>query len=266
MNAKTEDKGPDYKDTSDGHPEMPLVEHLLELRNRLLKMVLAVVICFAAIYPFANELYLWLSEPIRSLLPIGQTMIATDITSPFFAPLKLALFLSVFAAIPIILYQLWSFVAPGLYAHEKRLAFPLLFTSVILFYLGAAFAYYVVFPLVFGFFTAIGPEGIVELPDISSYLNFVLKMFFAFGIAFEIPIATILLILSGATTPADLAAKRPYVVVGCFVIGMMLTPPDIISQTLLAVPMWILFELGILFGRLAVREVSEPEADEPSSE
>ncbi|WP_100638100.1 twin-arginine translocase subunit TatC [Marinobacter salexigens] len=265
MNAKTDGEQPDHKSSTPEQPEMPLVAHLLELRDRLLKMVLAVVICFAIIYPFANELYLWLSEPIRSLLPVGQTMIATDITSPFFAPLKLALFLSVFAAIPIILYQLWSFVAPGLYAHEKRLAFPLLFTSVILFYLGAAFAYFVVFPLVFGFFTAIGPEGIVELPDISSYLNFVLKMFFAFGIAFEIPIATILLILSGATTPSDLAAKRPYVVVGCFVIGMMLTPPDIISQTLLAVPMWILFEAGILFGRLAVREVSDTETDEPSS-
>lgn len=266
MNAKIEDENPDRQNTRSGHPEMPLVEHLLELRNRLLKMVLAVAICFAAIYPFANELYLWLSEPIRSLLPIGQTMIATDITSPFFAPLKLALFLSVFAAIPIILYQLWSFIAPGLYTHEKRLAFPLLFTSVLLFYIGAAFAYYVVFPLVFSFFTSIGPEGIVELPDISSYLNFVLKMFFAFGVAFEIPIATILLILSGATTPADLAAKRPYVVVGCFVIGMMLTPPDIISQTLLAVPMWILFELGILFGKLAKREVSDPDADEPPAE
>ncbi|GAA0844234.1 Sec-independent protein translocase subunit TatC [Marinobacter szutsaonensis] len=243
-------------------PEMPLIEHLLELRNRLLKMVLAVVICFAAIYPFANELYLWLSQPIRELLPVGQSMIATDVTSPFFAPLKLALVLSVFAAIPVILYQLWSFIAPGLYAHEKRLAFPLLFTSVILFYAGAAFAYYVVFPLVFGFFTAIGPEGIVELPDISSYLNFVLKMFFAFGVAFEIPIATVLLILTGATTPDDLAAKRPYVVVGCFIIGMMLTPPDIISQTLLAVPMWILFEFGILFGRLARREVASEDSED----
>ncbi len=185
-------------DSSTAQPDMPLIEHLLELRNRLLKMVLAVVICFAAIYPFANELYLLMSQPLRELLPVGQTMIATDITSPFFAPLKLALVLAVFAAIPVILYQIWSFVAPGLYAHEKRLAFPLLFTSVILFYLGAAFAYFVVFPLVFGFFTAIGPEGIVELPDITSYLNFVLKMFFAFGVAFEIPIATILLVLTGA--------------------------------------------------------------------
>lgn len=245
--------------------EMPLIEHLLELRNRLLKMVLAVIICFAFIYPFANELYLWLSQPLRELLPIGQTMIATDITSPFFAPLKLALVLAVFVAIPVILYQLWSFVAPGLYTHEKRLAFPLLFTSVLLFYAGAAFAYYVVFPLVFGFFTAIGPEGIVELPDISSYLNFVLKMFFAFGIAFEIPIATVLLILTGATTPQDLAAKRPYVVVGCFIIGMLLTPPDIISQTLLAVPMWILFEVGIIFGRLAYRQTEEDNPEGESS-
>ncbi|KAA1175719.1 twin-arginine translocase subunit TatC [Marinobacter salinexigens] len=246
--------------------EMPLVEHLLELRNRLLKMVLAVIICFAVVYPFANELYLWLSQPLRELLPVGQTMIATDVTSPFFAPLKLALVVSLFAAIPIILYQLWSFVAPGLYAHEKRLAFPLLFTSVLLFYAGAAFAYFVVFPLVFGFFTAIGPEGIVELPDISSYLNFVLKMFFAFGVAFEIPIATVLLILTGATTPEDLASKRPYVVVACFIIGMLLTPPDIISQTLLAVPMWILFEFGIIFGRLARRKTDDSETDESASE
>ncbi|MDV3502453.1 twin-arginine translocase subunit TatC [Marinobacter sp. M-5] len=253
-------------DAPTSHPEMPLIEHLLELRNRLLKMVLAVIVCFAAIYPFANELYLLLSQPLRELLPVGQTMIATDITSPFFAPLKLALVLAVFVAIPVILYQLWSFVAPGLYAHEKRLAFPLLFTSVILFYLGAAFAYFVVFPLVFGFFTAIGPEGIVELPDISSYLNFVLKMFFAFGVAFEIPIATILLVLTGATTPDDLAAKRPYIVVGCFVIGMLLTPPDIISQTLLAVPMWLLFELGIIFSRLAVRKPADTESSEATGE
>lgn len=253
-------------DTPDGQEEMTLIEHLLELRNRLLKMVLAVLVCFLAIYPFANELYLLLSQPLRELLPVGQTMIATDITSPFFAPLKLALVLAVFAAIPIILYQLWSFIAPGLYAHEKRLAFPLLATSVVLFYLGAAFAYFVVFPLVFGFFTAIGPEGIVELPDISSYLNFVLKMFFAFGVAFEIPIATILLILSGATTPSDLAAKRPYVVVGCFIIGMMLTPPDVISQTLLALPMWLLFELGILFGRLAQRRPDDQAVQDTDGE
>ena len=233
--------------------EMPLIEHLLELRNRLLKMVLAVLVCFAVLFPFRNELYLIMAGPLMELLPVGQSMIATDITATFFAPMKLALVLSVFVAIPIILYQLWSFIAPGLYAHEKKLAFPLLFSSVLLFYLGAMFAYYVVFPLVFGFFTAIGPEGIVELPDITSYLNFVLKMFFAFGVAFEIPIATILMILSGMTTPKELSAKRPYVVVACFIIGMLLTPPDLISQTLLAVPMWLLFEIGVLFGHLAVR-------------
>lgn len=256
--------GDDSQNSSQQQSDMPLVEHLLELRSRLLKMVLAVLVCFAVIYPFANPLYLWVSEPLRSLLPIGQMMIATDVTAPFFAPLKLALVVSVFVAIPVILYQLWSFIAPGLYAHEKRLAFPLLATSVVLFYLGAAFAYYVVFPLVFGFFTAIGPEGIVELPDITSYLNFVLKMFFAFGIAFEIPIATILLILTGATTPAALAAKRPYIVVGCFIIGMLLTPPDIISQTLLALPMWLLFELGIIFGRVAYRtKITEADREAP---
>jgi sec-independent protein translocase protein TatC len=253
---------PDGNHTAPEQGDMSLIEHLLELRNRLLKIVLAVTICFAVLYPFANDLYLLMSQPLRELLPVGQTMIATDITSPFFAPLKLVLVLALFLAIPVVLYQIWSFIAPGLYAHEKRLAFPLLFTSVLLFYAGAAFAYLVVFPLVFGFFTAIGPEGIVELPDINSYLNFVLKMFFAFGVAFEIPIATVLLILTGATTPQRLAAKRPYVIVGCFVIGMLLTPPDIISQTLLAVPMWILFEFGIIFGRLAHREVK----DEPESE
>ncbi|WP_323751642.1 twin-arginine translocase subunit TatC [Marinobacter sp.] len=257
---------PDGQQASHEPQEMPLIEHLLELRNRLLKMVLAVIICFAVIYPFANDLYLLLSQPLRDLLPEGQMMIATDITSPFFAPLKLALVLAVFAAIPIILYQLWSFVAPGLYAHEKRLAFPLLFTSVLLFYGGATFAYFVVFPLVFGFFTAIGPEGIIELPDIASYLNFILKMFFAFGVAFEIPIATVLVILTGATTPNDLAAKRPYVVVACFIIGMLLTPPDIISQTLLAVPMWILFEFGILFGRLAYKERQDGDEEELGSQ
>lgn len=252
----------DSPDPEEPQEEMSLIDHLLELRNRLLKIVLAVLICFAAIYPFANELYLWLSQPLRDLLPEGQMMIATDVTSPFFAPLKLALTLSVFAAIPYILFQIWSFIAPGLYKHEKKLAFPLLFSSVVLFYLGAVFAYFVVFPLVFGFFTTIGPEGISEMPDINSYLTFVLKMFFAFGVAFEIPIAVILMILAGITTPADLAAKRPYVVVGCFVVGMLLTPPDIISQTLLAVPMWILFELGILFGRMAYRQTADDtEAD-----
>lgn len=240
---------------------MPLVAHLLELRNRLLKMVLAVLLCFAAIYPFANPLYLWLSNPLTSLLPEGQTMIATDVAAPFFAPLKMALMLALFAAIPYILYQIWSFIAPGLYRREKHLAFPLLFSSVLLFYLGAAFAYFVVFPLVFDFFTSVGPDGISEMPDMSQYLDFILKLFFAFGVAFEIPIATILLVLAGITTPEDLSAKRPYVVVFCFIVGMLLTPPDIISQTLLALPMWLLFESGVLCARLIRHRAPDGDGD-----
>ena len=181
-------------------------------------------------------------------------MIATEVASPFLTPFKLTLVAAVFIAIPYILYQVWSFVAPGMYKHEKRFAIPLLVSSVALFYLGAAFAYYVVFPLIFAFFTSVGPEDITIMTDINSYLNFVLKLFFAFGIAFEIPIAAILLIWAGITTPDDLARKRPYIIVGCFVFGMLLTPPDVISQSLLAVPMWLLFELGVFFGRLIQRD------------
>ena len=181
-------------------------------------------------------------------------MIATDVTSPFFAPFKLTLVLAIFAAIPFILHQIWSFIAPGLYTHEKKIAVPLLVSSILLFYLGIAFAYYVVFPLIFGFFTSTGPEGVAMMTDISSYLNFVLKLFFAFGIVFEIPIATLLLVLSGATTVESLKEKRAYIVVCCFVVGMLLTPPDVISQTLLALPMWLLFEVGIIMARLVVRK------------
>ena len=240
----------DYND-----PGQPLIAHLVELRNRLLKAVLAIAVAFAVLFPFANTLYSWLSEPLRVFLPEGTSMIATDVASPFFAPLKLTMVVAVFLAIPVVLYQIFSFVAPGLYRNEKRLAIPLLASSVVLFYLGAVFAYFVVFPLVFGFFTAAGPDEVQIMTDISSYLDFVLKMFFAFGLAFEIPIATVLLILAGITTPDALAEKRPYIVVGCFVVGMLLTPPDLISQTLLAVPMWLLFEIGVVCGRFAARRV-----------
>ncbi|MFE8070677.1 twin-arginine translocase subunit TatC [Marinobacteraceae bacterium S3BR75-40.1] len=257
-NDDTQDHTRQPPPEQDQDEPMPLVAHLIELRNRLLKAVLAVLVAFLGVYPFANILYGWLSDPLRAYLPENATMIATDVASPFFAPLKLALVVAVFIAIPFILYQIWSFIAPGLYRHEKRLAFPLLFSSVILFYAGAAFAYFVVFPLVFGFFTSVGPTEVQMMTDISSYLDFVLKMFFAFGVAFEIPIATVLLILSGMTTAEDLAAKRPYVVVACFIIGMLLTPPDVISQSLLAVPMWLLFEVGILFGRMVERPQEEP--------
>lgn len=230
-------------------PGLPLIAHLVELRNRLLKAVFAILVAFLALFPFANTLYSWLSEPLRAFLPEGASMIATDVASPFFAPLKLTMVVAVFLAIPVVLYQTWTFIAPGLYRNEKKLAIPLLVSSVLLFYLGAVFAYFVVFPLVFGFFTAAGPTEVQIMTDISSYLDFVLKMFFAFGLAFEIPIATVLLIMSGITTPDELAQKRPYVVVGCFFLGMLLTPPDLISQTLLAVPMWLLFEIGIICGR-----------------
>jgi len=184
------------------------------------------------------------------LLPEGSSMIATEVASPFLTPFKLTLVMSIFVAIPVILYQIWSFVAPGMYRQEKRIAFPLLASSVLLFYAGASFAYFVVFPLIFAFFTSVGPTDVAVMTDINRYLDFVLKLFFAFGIAFEIPIAAVILIWSGVTTPDALAKKRPYIIVGCFIFGMLLTPPDVISQSLLAVPMWMLFEVGVFFGRI----------------
>jgi sec-independent protein translocase protein TatC len=233
--------------------EQPFMSHLVELRDRLLRMVIAIVLVFLVLFPFANDLYTFVAEPIRAQLPAGSQMIATQVASPFLTPFKLALVVAVFIAMPYLLYQVWGFVAPGLYTHEKRLGLPLLASSIVLFYLGMTFAYFVVFPLVFGFFTAVTPEGVAQMPDIAFYLEFVLKLFFAFGIAFEIPIATILLVAIGATTPEALAHKRPYVIVGVFVAGMLLTPPDVISQTLLALPMWLLFELGIFFSRFIQR-------------
>lgn len=229
--------------------EQPFMSHLVELRDRLLRMVIAIAVVFLLLFPFANEIYTFVAEPIRAQLPEGSQMIATQVASPFLTPFKLALVVAVFLAMPYLLYQFWAFVAPGLYTHEKRLALPLVSSSIVLFYLGMAFAYFVVFPLVFRFFTAVTPEGVAQMPDIAFYLEFVLKLFFAFGIAFEIPIATILLVAVGATTPKALAQKRPYVIVGVFVAGMLLTPPDVISQTLLAIPMWLLFEAGIFFSR-----------------
>ncbi|WP_027858342.1 twin-arginine translocase subunit TatC [Marinobacterium jannaschii] len=242
--------------------EQPLISHLVELRQRLLRVVLLVLALFACLFYFANDLYSYLSAPLTALLPEGTSMIATDVTSPFFAPFKLTLVLSIFMAMPFVLHQVWGFIAPGLYSNEKRLAVPLLVTSIILFYAGIGFAYFVVFPLIFGFFTSVGPENVAVMTDISSYLNFVLKLFFAFGIVFEIPIATLLLIWSGATTADSLADKRAYVLVGCFVLGMLLTPPDIISQSLLAVPMWLLFECGLLMSRIVVKRSDEDPDDE----
>jgi sec-independent protein translocase protein TatC len=232
---------------------LPLITHLTELRDKLLRSLLAVLLIFICLFPFSNDIYTFVSEPLRSILPPGASMIATEVTTPFFTPFKLTLVAAIFLAMPYVLYQAWSFIAPGMYRHEKRLAIPLLASSVLLFYAGAAFAYYLVFPLIFAFFTSVAPQDITIMTDINSYLDFVLKLFFAFGLAFEIPIAVILLIWTGITTPEALASKRRYVIVGCFVIGMLLTPPDVFSQTLLAVPMWMLFEAGLYFGRLIKR-------------
>ncbi|TNE77065.1 MAG: twin-arginine translocase subunit TatC [Gammaproteobacteria bacterium] len=228
----------------------PFIEHIIELRNRLLRCLVAVLVIFAALFSFSNQLYLYISEPLREHLPEASTMIATDVASPFLTPFKLTMVLSLFAAMPFILYQVWAFVAPGLYQREKKIVLPLFFSSVALFYGGMAFAYYVVFPLIFMFFTSVGPEGVAVMTDIRSYLDFVLKLFFAFGISFEIPIGVVILSWMGAVDPDKLAQKRPYVFVICFVFGMLLTPPDVLSQTLLALPMWLLFEVGIFFGKL----------------
>ncbi|EGR1132613.1 twin-arginine translocase subunit TatC [Vibrio cholerae] len=241
----------------------PLISHLLELRNRLLKAVAAVVVIFIGLIYFSNEIYEFVSKPLVERLPAGATMIATDVASPFFTPLKLTLIAAVFLAVPFILYQVWAFVAPGLYKHERRLIFPLLVSSSLLFYCGVAFAYFVVFPLVFGFFTAISLGGVEFATDIASYLDFVLALFLAFGIAFEVPVAIILLCWTGATTPKSLSEKRPYIIVGAFVVGMLLTPPDMISQTLLAIPMCLLFEVGLFFARFYTRdEPDEAQEDE----
>tara|TARA_B110000503_G_scaffold48233_1_gene78560 strand:+ start:239 stop:976 length:738 start_codon:yes stop_codon:yes gene_type:complete len=228
----------------------PFMAHLIEFRDRMLRAMASVALIFIGLFSFSNELYLYVSEPLRQYLPESSTMIATDVTSPFLTPFKLTLVLSLFAAMPYVLYQIWAFVAPGLYKREKKIVIPLFCSSVILFYAGMAFAYYVVFPLVFMFFTSVGPEGVAIMTDIRSYLDFVLKLFFAFGISFEIPIAVVILSWMGAVDPDNLAKKRPYVFILCFVFGMLLTPPDILSQTLLAIPMWLLFEIGIVFGRL----------------
>ena len=245
-----------------------LMSHLVELRDRVVRMVIAVLAIFACLFYWANDIYVYLAEPLTRHLPEGASMIAIDVASPFLTPFKLVLMLSVFLAMPVILYQCWSFVAPGLYANEKRIAGPLLVSSILLFYAGVAFAYYVVFPLVFGFFTSVGPENINISTDIGRYLDFVLALFFGFGLAFEVPIATIILVAIGFTTPKKLGEKRPYIIVGAFICGMLLTPPDVISQVLLAFPMWILFEGGLIASKMIFsdRNFDEDEDDEDDDE
>jgi sec-independent protein translocase protein TatC len=232
----------------------PFISHLVELRDRLLRMVLAVTVAFFALVPFSNELFTLLSGPLMARMPSNSSMIAIDVASPFLIPFKLTLYLAVVVSIPVILYQTWSFVAPGLYRHERRLVMPLLVSSTILFYAGAAFAYFVVFPMVFQFFTSTAPDGVSVMTDISRYLDFVLTLFIAFGAAFEVPIITVLLVWTGMVTQQGLREKRSYIIVGAFVIGMLLTPPDVISQTLLAIPIWLLFELGLYFSGWFLRQ------------
>jgi len=239
-----------------------LFDHLLELRTRLLRAVLGVILVFCCLVYFAQDIYQYLAQPLLQTMPSGSQMIATDVASPFFAPFKLTIVLSIFLAMPHILYQMWSFIAPGLYRNEKKLIAPLMLGSTLLFYSGIAFAYFIVFPVVFAFFTSVAPEGVVIATDISSYLDFVLKLFFAFGAAFEIPIAIILMCWTGVTSPNSLRQKRPYVVVGAFVIGMLLTPPDIISQSMLAIPMLLLFEVGIIIASLYHKEDDDLEEED----
>ena len=239
--------------------EGTLLSHLIELRSRLIKMSAAVIGLFIVLLPFAQKIFETVAQPLVDVLP-GQQMIATEVASSLLTPFKTTFFVALFIAMPVVLYQTWAFVAPGLYRKEKRFAFPLLASSILLFYAGIAFAYYVVFPLVFGFFTAVTPDNVEMMTDISSYLDFIIKIVMAFGLAFEVPVATVLIVWTGLTTPAKLAKARPYVFLTCFVIGMFLTPPDVISQTLLAVPVYILYELGLLMSRFFVAKPAGAEA------
>ncbi|NNC70679.1 MAG: twin-arginine translocase subunit TatC [Flavobacteriaceae bacterium] len=238
-----------------------LLTHLYELRSRLLWIVGSVMLVFIGLFPFANKLYEYLAGPLIKHMPEGSSMVAIDVAAPFLTPFKFVFVLSIVLAIPVILYHVWGFIAPGLYKHEKRLAFPIIISSWLLFYIGMAFAYFIVFPLMFAFFTSVAPEGVTVMTDISRYLDFVLKIFIAFGVAFEVPIITFVLVKLGMTTSDQLATKRPYVIVGAFVVGMLLTPPDIISQFLLAVPVWLLFELGLLMSRVMINNKSEKEVE-----
>jgi len=246
--------------------ELGFVGHLMELRDRLLRSVLVVIAVFLVAFPFANEIYHILALPLVSNLPEGGSMIATGVVSPFLTPIKLAFIVSIFAAFPYLMFEAWAFIAPGLYKNEKKLAVPLIVSSAILFYVGILFAYYIVLPNVFIFMMSMAIDGVTHSPDITYYLDFALKLFFAFGLAFEVPIATILLVLGGVTTPDSLSQKRPYIIVGAFIFGMLLTPPDPASQVMLAVPMWILFEIGLLLSRMIKKKESTDDEYEDLSE
>jgi len=244
--------------------EMPLFGHLIELRTRLMRILIGVGVVFLAMVPFANPIYTAVAQPLMQRLPQGATMISTQVVGAFMVPLKFTLVLSFFVAIPLVLYQIWGFVAPGLYKSERRLIFPLLVSSTLLFYAGMAFAYFIVMPMVFTFMVGTTPEGVTMMTDIGSYLSFILLLFFAFGLAFEVPVATILLVWAGLVTPEGLKSKRSYIIVGCFIVAAVITPPDALSQIMLAVPMWLLFEVGLLLSRIYLRKA--PEEDEPAQD
>lgn len=242
--------------------EQPLMSHLLELRSRLIRIALGIGIIFIPCFYFSRPLFTYLSVPLLSHMPGTNTLIATGVTAPFLVPVKLALMVAFAISLPWTLYQVWIFIAPGLYRTERKLVTPLLISSTLLFYMGMAFAYYVIFPIVFGFFVAVAPEGVSVMTDISHYLSFVLKLFMAFGIAFELPVAIFLIVWAGFVTPKQLSGYRPYVLVGAFAIGMLLTPPDVISQTLLAVPIYLLYEIGIVAARVFITRKQDPEGAE----
>ncbi len=237
---------PDQKHSSE---KLPLVQHLIELRQSLLRSVIAIAVFFLILFPFADEIYNFIAAPIVQAIP-GSNLIAIGVISPFLTPLKMSLILAIYVAMPYLLYQLWMFVAPALYRHEKRLILPLVISSTLLFYVGLVFSFYIVFPVIFGFLAGVGPESVNFAPDIQYYLDFILKVSFAFGVAFEVPVVTILLIIFGVTTPQKLKKNRSYIIIGSFVLGMILTPPDVISQFLIAIPIWLLFEAGLIFSSL----------------
>jgi sec-independent protein translocase protein TatC len=237
----------------EGDGEQSLVSHLVELRSRLLRTIVVVLLVFAALFPLNNHLYRMLADPLLRHLPKGVNMVAIDVVTPFLTPLKMAFFCALFIAMPYVLYQAWAFVAPGLYRHEKRLATPLLVSAVLLFYVGCAFAYFIVMPMVFAFLTASVPEGVSMMTDIARYLDFILVLFLVFGLCFEIPVATVILVALGITTPEQLRASRSYVIVGAFVVAAVVTPPDALSQIMLAVPMCLLFEVGLIAARVVSR-------------
>ena len=239
--------------------EGTLLSHLIELRGRLLIIAVAVLVAFIILLPFSRDIFTLVSEPLREVLP-GNAMIATAVASPLLTPFKLTFFAALFLVMPVVLFQVWNFIAPGLYKNEKRFAIPLLATSIVLFYLGIAFAYFVVFPLIFGFFTSIAPEGVEVQTDITQFLDFITTIVFAFGIAFEVPVATVLIVWAGLTNIEKLAKARPYVFLMAFIAGMFLTPPDVISQSLLAVPVYLLYELGIIMSKVFVSKKSETDS------